>query len=473
MKTLVNRVTPLILAVALFMEMMDSTVIATSLPAIAADIGTSPIALKLAMTAYLVALAIFIPVSGWMADRFGAKNVFRAAIFVFMLGSLACAFSNSLGAFVAARFLQGMGGSMMSPLARMVLVRATPKRDLVNAMAWLAVPALVGPLAGPPLGGFLTTFVSWHWIFFINIPIGLAGILLSTRFLPDIPPGALRPLDWFGFFLAGTAFAGLLFGLSVLSMPVLPPLVGIVTTLAGALALAGYVLHAHRADAPLLDLKVFRDPLFRAAVVGGSVFRIGIGATPFLFPLMLQLGFGLSAFETGIITLFGALGAITAKFSTTQTYAALGFKPVMIAGIVISALMLAVNGLFEPTTPAWVMAATMLGAGIVRSTFFTGINAMAFAEMPDHLTGQASAISSVLQQLSLAMGVAVAGGLLEVFSIGRTGELAVADFHIAFWCVATIAMAGLVPFIRLPRDAGADVSGHVGRRRVQRKAPGE
>ena len=466
-----NRVTPLILAVALFMEMMDSTVISTSLPAIAADIGTSPIALKLAMTAYLVALAIFIPVSGWMADRFGAKNVFRAAIFVFMLGSLACAFSNSLGAFVAARFLQGMGGSMMSPLARMVLVRATPKDDLVNAMAWLAVPALVGPLAGPPLGGFLTTFVSWHWIFFINIPIGAAGILLSTRFLPEIPPGATRPLDWRGFFLAGLAFAGLLFGLSVLSMPVLPPMTGLVITLIGAGSLALYVRHARRSAAPLLDLGIFRDPLFRAATIGGSIFRIGTGATPFLMPLMLQIGFGLTAFETGMVMLFGALGAILAKFTTTRTYAALGFKPVLITGVLLAAVLLAISGFYEPDTPLWLMAAFTLTAGVVRSTFFTGLNAMSFAEITDGQTGQASAISSVAQQLSFALGVAVAGGILEVLSAARPGDLAVADFHFAFWVVAGMAALAVVPFILLPRDAGANVSGHVRRRGLGKKAP--
>lgn len=465
-----NRVTPLILAVALFMEMMDSTVIATSLPAIAADIGTSPIALKLAMTAYLVALAIFIPVSGWMADRFGAKNVFRLAIFVFMLGSLACAFSNSLGAFVASRFLQGMGGSMMSPLARMVLVRATPKHDLVNAMAWLAMPALVGPLAGPPIGGFLTTFVSWHWIFFINIPIGIAGIALSTRFLPEIPRGALKPLDWRGFFLAGLAFSGLLFGLSVLSLPALPPAVGAITTLVGAVSLIGYILHARASPAPLLDLGIFRDPLFRTAVLGGSIFRIGMGATPFLLPLMLQVGFGLTAFETGLIMLFGALGAITAKFSTTQTYQALGFRPVLVAGTVLSSLVLVVTGLFEPTTPAWWMAALSFGAGVVRSTFFTGINAMSFAEIPDDKTGQASALSSVGQQLSFAMGVAVAGGILEIVSAGRQGELLVADFHVAFWVVAAISLCAAIPFMLLPRDAGAAVSGHVGKKPLPGRA---
>ncbi len=468
-----NRVTPLILAVALFMEMMDSTVIATSLPAIAVDIGTSPIALKLAMTAYLIALAIFIPISGWMADRFGARNVFRAAIFVFMLGSLACAFSNSFVTFVAARFLQGMGGSMMSPLSRMVIIRSTPKRDLVNAMSWLALPALIGPLVGPPLGGFLTTFVSWHWIFFINAPIGLAGIALSTRFLPEIPRGERDRLDWRGFVLAGLAFSGLLFGLSVLSLPVLPPTVGAVVIVIGAIALVFYVVHALSVDRPLLDIRVFTDPLFRAATVGGSLFRIGTGATPFLMPLMLQVGFGLSAFDTGLIMLFSALGAIVAKFTATQIYAAIGFRLTLLAGTVLSALVLVVTGLFTPETSVYFMAGLMLATGLVRSTFFTGVNAMAFADLPDKTAGEASALTSVAQQLSFATGVAVAGGLLELLSGGGDKGIALADFRIAFFCVAAISLCATIPFAFLARNAGSAVSGHAGAPAVASKVPGE
>ena len=227
---------PLVLAVALFMEQLDSTVIATALPAIAADIGTSPVSLKLAFTTYLVALAIFIPISGWLADRLGAKRVFRLAIVVFALGSIACAFAGSLGAFVLARFLQGMGGSMMTPIARLLLVRGTPRNRLVPAMAWLTVPALIGPMAGPPLGGFLTTYLSWHWIFWLNVPIAAVGLILVGRYLPESPPRPPRPIDLPGFLLAALALAGLVFGLSVTSLPALPIEVGFATLAVGALA---------------------------------------------------------------------------------------------------------------------------------------------------------------------------------------------------------------------------------------------
>ena len=229
---------------------MDSTVIATSLPAIAADIGTIPIALKLALTAYFVSLAIFIPISGWMADRFGAPNIFRIAIAVFVVGSIACAFSNSLPTFVFSRFLQGIGGSMMTPVARLVLLRATPRNELVSAMAWLTIPALIGPLTGPPIGGFLTTYLSWHWIFWINVPIGIIGILLATRFLPPAETRSPRPIDLFGFVLTSIAFAGIIFGLSVISLPAIPTVVGYSAVVVGIAATLIYLGHARRTEYP-------------------------------------------------------------------------------------------------------------------------------------------------------------------------------------------------------------------------------
>ena len=221
-----NRIVPMILAVALFMEQMDSTVIATSLPAIAHDLCFVPITLKLALTAYMVSLAIFIPLSGWMADRFGAKRIFRAAIVVFVIGSISCAVADSIFAFVVSRFLQGMGGAMMTPVARLVLVRSTPRSELVGAMALLTIPALVGPLAGPPLGGFITTYFSWHWIFLINVPVGIVGFILSGIYLPEIVSENPPPIDVLGFFLSAIAAAGTMFGLSVMSLPALPPEIG-------------------------------------------------------------------------------------------------------------------------------------------------------------------------------------------------------------------------------------------------------
>lgn len=455
-----NRLLPLILAVALFMENMDSTVIATSLPAIAADIGTSPIALKLALTAYLVSLAIFIPISGWMADKYGAKTIFRAAIAVFMVGSVACALSNSLAAFVAARFLQGVGGAMMTPVGRLVLVRSTPKNELVSAMAWLTVPALVGPLVGPPVGGFITTYFSWHWIFLINVPIGLLGILLATRFLPEMPPIVTPRLDTVGLILSGLAASGIVFGLSVVSLPALPPIVGIVTVLVGLICGVAYLLHSRRTPYPVLALNLFNNQVFRAAVVGGSIFRIGIGAVPFLLPLMLQIGFGFTPFQSGMITFVAALGAMGMKFATTWIFRTFGFRRVLILGSLVTAGTIAIYGIFTPTTPVWIMMALILIGGFIRSMFFTGVNAFAYADVSAEDVSKATPIVAVAQQLSIALGVALAGGILEVQTLLHGGALGIADFHVAFVIVAAVSACAALAFLRLSPDAGSAVSGH-------------
>lgn len=450
-----SRVVPLILATALFMENMDATVIATSLAAIAEDIGTDPISLKLALTAYLVALAIFVPVSSWMADRFGARNVFRAALVVFMVGSIACALSGSLLAFVVARFIQGMGGAMMTPVARLVLVRATPRHDLVNAMAWLTIPGLIGPIMGPPFGGFLTTFLSWHWIFLINVPIGIAGVLLVGRFLPETQRNAPRQIDRNGFVLAGTAFALFAFGTSVISLPALPPIVGVIATVIGIGIGALYVRHALATEHPLLDLRLFRFPLFRASIVAGAAFRLGQGATPFLFPLMLQLIFGMSPFESGMVTFAGALGAIVAKFFANRIFRQLGFKNALIVSTAVSALGILIMGLYSPATPVPLIIALLVFTGFWNSTFWTGSSVFVFADIDDKDAGQANVISQVIGQLTMALGIAVGGAVLEASQALRgDGHLQLSDFHAAFFVVGAICAVSTLMFTRLPANAG-------------------
>ncbi len=454
------RIVPLVLAVALFMENMDSTVIATSLPAIATDIGAEPISLKLALTAYFVALAIFIPLSGWMADRFGAKSIFRVAIVVFVVGSICCAFSDSLLTFVLARFLQGIGGSMMTPVARLVLVRSTPRNELVSAMAWLTIPALIGPITGPPLGGFLTTYLSWHWIFWINVPIGIIGIILVTRFLNEVEVRNERPIDVPGLILSAVTFAGIMFGFSVISLPAIPTVAGYTAIAVGVVTGLLYLRHARRAEYPILDPKMFRLPLFRNAIIGGSLFRIGIGAFPFLMPLMLQLTFGLTPFESGLTTFVAAIGAIISKFGAERLYRRFGFPRTLMMTAVIGCGFLAINGLFTPTVPHWLLMASLLIGGLTRSFFFTGVNALVFSDVDEARTSQATAINAVSQQLSVAGGVAVAGGALELASRTHAGGLILADFHIAWFVVAAVAVSSAIPFLRLPPDAGSDVSGH-------------
>jgi EmrB/QacA subfamily drug resistance transporter len=459
-----NRIVPIVLAVALFMENMDSTVIATSLPAIAADIGTTAIALKLALTAYLVSLAIFIPISGWMADRFGARNIFRIAIGVFVVGSLACAASGSLGSIVLARFLQGMGGAMMTPVGRLVLVRTTPKQELVSAMAWLSIPALIGPMMGPPIGGFITTYFSWHWIFLINLPIGILGIIAASLVLPQVPGSKGAPIDFIGFVLSGIAASGIVFGLSVVSLPALPPIIGVLTLAAGFISIGLYVLHARRTAYPLLNPRLFANPAFRAAITSGAIFRIGAGAVPFLLPLMLQVGFGLSPFHSGLLTFVSAIGAFAMKFVAKSILRAFGFRTVLAFASLAGAVFIGVNGFFTAATPHTVIIFVLFVAGFLRSVFFTSSNALVFAEIGDAEASQATAIAAVVQQTSIALGVAIAGGLLEGVTWFSGRPLDAADFSTTFFLVAAISAGAVVPFLGLSPIAGSTVSGHGGKR---------
>ena len=455
-----KRIVPIVLAVALFMENMDSTVIATSLATIARDIGTSPIALKLALTSYYVSLAVFIPISGRIADKFGAKSVFRWAIGVFVLGSLACALANSLESFVAARFLQGMGGAMMTPVGRLLLVRAAPKSELVSAMAWFSIPALIGPLVGPPVGGAIATYGDWRWIFLINLPIGIAGILLATRFLPYVEKVPGITFDWKGFALSGMACAGVVFGLSVVSLPALPPVFGLGMAGLGTLSALLYVRHARRHAHPVVELRLLSIPTLRAAVIGGAVFRIGAGAVPFLFPLMLQIGFGYTPLESGAISAVSIGGAMMMKFLAKPILKRFGFKQTLIGTGVIGGLFMMMIGFYRPETPVLVLVALLLIGGFFRSLFFTSINTLAFADVPSAKAGDATSMLAAFQQVAIATGVAVAGGILEIgLVLGETGVSTLADFSAAFLIVGAITVFAAIAFVRLPGSAGAEVSG--------------
>jgi EmrB/QacA subfamily drug resistance transporter len=454
-----DRIVPLIIAVALFMENMDSTVIATSLPAIAADIGTNPLALKLAVTSYLFSLAVFIPASGWTADRFGARTVFRAAIGVFMLGSIGCAMSSSLTDFVIARIVQGMGGAMMTPVGRMVLVRSIAKRDLVNAMAWVTVPALIGPVIGPPVGGFITTYATWHWIFLINLPIGVAGILLATRFITDLRAEKHEPFDVTGMVLAGLGIAGVAFGFSVLGLNFLPWWVVAGLIGGGAVFIAAYLVHARRVAFPALDLTLFKIPTFRASVTGGFVFRVGIGALPFLLPLLLQVGFGMTPFQSGLITFASAVGAMTMKMAAARLLRRFGFRSILLANAVISAGFLAACAGFTAQTPAAVMFLLLVIGGFFRSLQFTSINTLAYADVEPHRVSRATALVSVAQQLALSTGVAL-GALAVEITVHLRGEgvLSARDFPPGFLVVAAISALSVLVFMRLAPDAGAELA---------------
>jgi EmrB/QacA subfamily drug resistance transporter len=457
-----NRLVPMIVAVALFMENMDSTVIATSLPAIAADIGTSPLTLKLAVTSYLLSLAVFIPISGWTADRFGTRTVFRAAIAVFVLGSIGCAVSSSISHFVIARIVQGMGGAMMTPVGRLVLVRTVDRRELINAMAWVSIPAMIGPLMGPPLGGFITTYASWHWIFLINVPMGLLGIVLVSRYIENIKSEARERFDFIGMALSGIAVAGLTFGLSVAGFDLVPWPVVVALLGSGALALALYLAYARRAPSPIIDFTLLRLPTFRASVTGGFMFRVGVGAMPFLLPLLLQVGFKLSPFQSGLITFTSTMGALFMKAAAPAMLKRFGFRWVLIVNANLGGLFIAACAMFSLTMPfAFIIAVLLLG-GFFRSLQFTAVNALAYAEVPASRMSRATALAAVAQQVSLATGVAV-GALTVEMAVRYHGqtEITIADFPPGFLLVGAIAAASALIFMRLPANAGAEMANRV------------
>ena len=451
---------PLIVACALFMENMDSTVIATSLPVIARDLGENPLSLKLALTAYLVSLAVFIPVSGWMADRFGSRTVFRAAIAVFMAGSLACGFSDSLGGFVAARFLQGMGGAMMVPVGRLVLLKSVPKSELVQALSYLTIPALLGPVIGPPLGGFISTYFSWRWIFLINIPIGVLGIYLASRFIPNLTEDEIAPLDVRGFVLSGVGLSLLTLGLATAGEHLVSRATSLACTIAGAAALAFYVLHARHCAHPVLDFRFLRVATYRTGVLGGALFRVGVGAMPFLLPLLLQLGFGYSALQSGLLTCSSALAAMFMKTLAVAILRRFGFRAVLTWNALIAAASIAVYGLFTATTPYALMVAALLAGGFFRSLQFTAMNALSYADIDRGAMSPASSLANVTQQIALSLGVTAGAYALE-FTAGLRGHAQVeaADFSVAFAVVSLVAASSFLFNVRLAREAGAEVSG--------------
>lgn len=453
---------PLIVACALFMENLDSTVLATSLPEIARDLGENPIDLKLALTSYLLSLAVFIPVSGWLADRLGTRLVFRAAIATFALGSALAGFSDTMAEIVGSRIVQGIGGAMMVPVGRLVILRTVPKHELVGSLAWLTVPALIGPVLGPPVGGFITTYFSWRWIFWINLPIAALGLVLASLYIPDVRGESRKPFDGVGFALSAFGLSAMISGSTALGVDALPHWAAFAMIGVEAAALWVYVRHAARIEHPILDLGLFRVATFRAAIVGGSLFRIGIGAAPFLLPLMLQLGFGLTAFQSGMLTFASALGALVMKFTAKPILRRFGFRTTMVVNAVIAAAMMTAPALFTPATPSAIILATLLIGGFFRSLQFTAVNALAYADVDDARMSGATSLASVAQQLSLSLGVSVAAlGLEAILAHRGGGALQAGDFPAAFVVIGLISATATLVFLRLAPDAGQALSGHL------------
>ncbi len=455
-----TRLTAVIVACALFMQNLDSTVIATALPTMAKAFGADPVHMNVALTSYLLSLAVFIPASGWVADRYGTRTVFRAAIAVFTIGSILCGRADSLAFLVAARVLQGIGGAMMVPVGRLVLLRTAPKNELVAAMAWLTMPALLGPVLGPPVGGFIVTYFNWNWIFDINVPIGVIGIILVSMFVEDVREPPRGRFDAMGLLLCGIALSGLMFGLETAGRGVVPRDVTEMMVGIGVVAIIGYLLHAWKHPAPLLDLSLMRLPCFGVALSAMMLFRTGIGAIPFLLPLMLQVGFGDSAVQSGLITFASSAGALVMKPATQYALRWFGFRDTLVWNGLVSAIMIAICAAFRPTWPAAAIYAALLIGGFFRSLQFTAYNTLAYGDVPRSRMSSATSLYVTGQQLAATIGISAGAVSLEI-SRSLSGHVTPEpiDFSHAFLVVAMFTLAAAPIALLMPRNAGDDLTG--------------
>ena len=455
-----GRTVPLIIASAMFMEQLDGTVLSTALPSMARSFGVDALHMSVALTSYLVSLAVFIPASGAVADRIGSRTVFCAAIVLFTTGSILCAGADSLPFLVASRLIQGMGGAMMVPVGRLVLLQTTAKSDLIATMNWLLVPATIGPLLGPPIGGLLVTTLSWRWIFIINVPIGIVGLALAARFVPQLR-AARRPFDLVGLLLSGVSLACLIFGLELASRGAWP-----VAAWSGVLAVslvagASYARHARRVAQPILDFTLMRIPTFGLSVAAGASTRIVVGATPFLLPLTLQIGLGMSAAQSGATTFLTSAGGLAMRGLSRRLLRRFGYPRTMIGnGIGASVFALACAS-FRPGIGHPVIWVVLFCGGFMQSLQFTAYNTIAYADVPASRMSAATSLYATLQQVMLTLGICVGAAALAVSAAARgVGHAGLTDFSLAWATVGAFATLAPVVSSRLREDAGEELSGH-------------
>jgi EmrB/QacA subfamily drug resistance transporter len=457
--TLRGWVVPAIIGSALLMQTLNATSINNALPAMARALHVEPLRLNLAITMYLLASAVFLPISGWMADRFGAKRILMIAMVLYASASAACGFANSLPELVAFRLAQGCAGAMMGPVGRLVLLRTTPKSELVGAMSVVTMPALLGPVVGPVLGGAIVTFVSWRWIFFLNLPIAFAGVLLVRAFVPNVKEQAVSPIDWPGILLTGFGLAGLIFGFENLGRDALPP-VAVAGLFAGGLACLGlYWGHARNNPHAIIDLSIFRIRTFQASVLGGAFFRLVPGATPFLLAMLLQVGFGMTAFAAGLMTFISAVGALVMKTTAPPILRRFGFRTVLIVNGVICSATFMVYALFKIDTPHWLIMVALAVGGFFRSLQFTSLNGMAYADLEQAQMSRGTTTASIAQQFMQSVSIGLAATLLHFLMLQR-GEthLTAAAVAPAFAIIGAVTLVSLFWFCRLPADAGDEMN---------------
>ncbi|HDE2632470.1 TPA: MFS transporter [Klebsiella pneumoniae] len=452
----------LLVAGAFFMEFLDGTVIATALPDIARDFGVTAVELNIGISAYLITLAVLIPASGWIADRFGARAIFTLALAIFTLASVFCGLSTEVHIFVAMRILQGVGGALMVPVGRLAVLRTTPKHQLIKAIATLTWPALVAPIIGPPLGGFITRYASWHWIFFINVPLGLAAIILSLRIIPDIRETERRSFDLSGFITTSVAMVSLVTAMERLGdrQPQIWPTLALAALGFGCLLYS--IRHFRRAVAPMVRLDALQVPTFRVTMYGGSLFRASISAVPFLLPLLFQVGFGMDPFHSGLLVLAVFVGNLTIKPATTPLIRWLGFRRLLLINGALNVCSLLACALLTPQTPVWAIMLILYLGGVFRSIQFTGVSTLAFADVPAAQMSDANTLFSTASQLAVGLGITLGAiGIRLGEQVGdwlHLTELPGISFRLSFVFIALICLVGMIDSLHLAKTAGSSVS---------------
>ncbi len=452
----------LLVAGAFFMEFLDGTVIATALPDMARDFGVTAVELNIGISAYLITLAVLIPASGWIADRFGARAIFTLALAIFTLASVFCGLSTEVHIFVAMRILQGVGGALMVPVGRLAVLRTTPKHQLIKAIATLTWPALVAPIIGPPLGGFITRYASWHWIFFINVPLGLAAIILSLRIIPDIRETERRSFDLSGFITTSVAMVSLVTAMERLGdrQPQIWPTLDLAALGFGCLLYS--IRHFRRAAAPMVRLDALQVPTFRVTMYGGSLFRASISAVPFLLPLLFQVGFGMDPFHSGLLVLAVFVGNLTIKPATTPLIRWLGFRRLLLINGALNVCSLLACALLTPQTPVWAIMLILYLGGVFRSIQFTGVSTLAFADVPAAQMSDANTLFSTASQLAVGLGITLGAiGIRLGEQVGdwlHLTELPGISFRLSFVFIALICLVGMIDSLHLAKTAGSSVS---------------
>lgn len=442
---------PWIAAMAFFMQALDATILNTALPAIAQSLNRSPLAMQSAIISYTLTVAMLIPVSGWLADRFGTRRIFMLAVSLFTLGSLACALSNSLGMLVVFRVVQGIGGAMMMPVARLALLRAYPRSELLPVLNFVTMPGLVGPILGPVLGGVLVTWASWHWIFLINIPIGIAGLLYARKYMPDFTTPRRR-FDMGGFLLFGLSLVLFSIGIELFGEKLVASWLALTIIFSSIVLFYAYIRHARRHPSPLIALPIFRTRTFSVGIAGNIASRLGTGCVPFLMPLMLQVGFGYTALIAGCMIAPTAIGSILAKSTVTQVLRWFGYRKTLFGITVIIGVMIAQFALQSPSMEIWLLILPLFILGMAMSTQFTAMNTITLADLTDENASSGNSVLAVTQQLSISLGVAVSAAVLRFYE-GFESANTIEQFHYTFITMGVITLISASVFLLLkPKD---------------------